>query len=109
MLYKNLSMERCVLSLFLLKTYIVALQVQRGDKDEIFNLSEEQCKDIVDSKYGKRDDTCTCSKNDKYTLTSSLSSIPYGCRDLDRKGGTTNIFLIDFFLVTLISLALYTL
>ena len=83
-----MSMERCVLYLFLLKTYVVALQVQRGDKDEIFNLSEEQCKNIVDSKYSKRDDTCTCSKKEKYTLTSS----PYGCRDLDIKGGTTNIF-----------------
>ena len=88
MRYENLSMERCVLYLFLLKTYVVALQVQRGDKDEIFNLSEEQCKNIVDSKYSKRDYTCTCSKKEKYTLTSS----PYGCRDLDIKGGTTNIF-----------------
>ena len=92
MRYENLSMERCILCLFLLKTCAVALQVQRGDKDKIFNLSEEQCKNIVDSKYDRRDDTCTCSKKEKYTLTSSLNSNPYGCRDLDLKGGTTNIF-----------------
>ena len=92
MRYENLSMERWILCLFLLKTCAVALQVQRRDKDKILNLSEDQCKNIVDSKYGKRDNTCTCSKKEKYTLTSSLNSNPYGCRDLDIKEGTTNIF-----------------
>ena len=107
MQHKTLSMKRIVLCLFLLKTYLVALQVQRGHKDEIFNLSKEQCDDIVDSKYEKRDDTCTCSKKDKHTVTSSLSSRLYGCRDLDIKGGTINIFLLDFFRVTLRSLKLH--
>ena len=99
MQYKNLSMKRFVLCLYLLKAYAVALQVQRADKDKILNLSDKQCKDIVNSKYERRDGTCTCSKKDKYTLTSSLRSRPYGCRDLDIKGGTINIFLVDFFML----------
>lgn len=97
MRYEDLSMERCVLYLLLLKTYGTALQVQRDNRDEILNLSMKKCNAIVNSRYLNQRGTCKCSGRNKDTLTSSLisssSSSPYGCIDRESKGGTIYISL----------------
>ena len=98
MRYENLLMKRYVLWLFLLKTYVFALQVQRDDRDKILNLTKEKCNDIVDSRYRVRSSTCICSRHNKCTLTSSPSLIPspssspYGCKDPEEIGGTITIY-----------------
>ena len=96
MRYNNLSTKRCVLYLFLVKTHVVALEVQRDNKDKIINLSKEKCNAIADSRYRYPSATCICLRHKKYTLTSSpipsLSSSPYDCRDPEEIGGTINLF-----------------
>lgn len=108
MRYETLSMERSVWCLLLLKTYAAAFQVQLCNRDKICNLTMEQCNAVDYLINEKQGNTCTCSRESN-TLISSLSSRPYGCRELAVTRGTTNIYLVDFYHVTLKSIMFHAL
>ena len=92
-----LTMKHCVLSVILLASYAISLQIERLVNDKIFNV--ENCGDIDAEKRNK---ICTCSRN-KSTLTSHPDETYY-CKDLEELEENRKYLLFGIVYVTLITL-----
>ena len=90
-------MKHCVLSVILLATYPISLQIERIDNDEIDNLTN--CKGIGAKIEGN---ICTCS-SDKSTLTLHPGETYY-CKELDDLKEKCKYSLFCIVHVTLIAL-----
>ena len=80
MRYENLPMKRFVLSILLLTSYAIALQIHRNDTDEIINVSLGQCVRIGGSNESHN---YKCSQ-ERSTLMSPIHDNNYRCRDISR-------------------------
>ena len=89
-------MKHCVLSIILLASYAMSLQIQRLVNDKIFKV--KNCANIDAEKKGK---ICTCS-HDKSTLTSNPGETYY-CKDLEELEENRKYLLFGIVYVTLIT------